>query len=95
MTQMTDEERAYYERTRRSIIKAPQSRLGRIGCGIALIGWFALLLMPCALFYMAFAGQISEEIRLPLVPITEEAAAQLKKVIAEAGGTHREEDLDV
>lgn len=59
MTQMTDEERAYYERTRRSIIKVPQSRIGRIGCGIALIGWFALLLMPCALFYMASAGQIT------------------------------------
>lgn len=59
MTQMTEEERAYYQQTRRSIFKTPESTLGRVGCGVGLVLWFALLLTPCALFYMAMYGQIT------------------------------------
>ena len=30
----------------------------RLGCGLLLIFWFALLLMPCGLFYLAANGEI-------------------------------------
>ena len=30
----------------------------RLGCGLGLLFWFALLLTPCALFYLAAKGEI-------------------------------------
>ena len=30
----------------------------RLGCGLVLLFWFALLLMPCSLFYLAANGEI-------------------------------------
>ena len=35
----------------------PRSRRRRIGCWLAVIFWFALLLTPCALFYFAVQGE--------------------------------------
>jgi hypothetical protein len=52
-----------------------RSPLRRLGCGIALVLWFLLLLLPCALFTMATQGQVTisqgglpgQEIRLWLI----------------------------
>lgn len=30
----------------------------RLGCGLLLVGWFILLMTPCALFYLAANGEI-------------------------------------
>ncbi|MDE2636653.1 MAG: hypothetical protein OXI30_09835 [Chloroflexota bacterium] len=35
-----------------------RSNARRLGCAIALLIWFALLLTPCALFYLAANGEI-------------------------------------
>jgi hypothetical protein len=35
-----------------------RSRPRRLGCGLALLFWFTLLLTPCALFYLAAKGEI-------------------------------------
>jgi len=59
MTRMTPEERAYYEQTRRPLIRVPQSRIGKFGCGLLTTLWFMILLLPCGLFYLAFVGQIT------------------------------------
>jgi hypothetical protein len=39
--------------------KPPPSRLRRIGCALALVIWFTLLLTPCFLFVMATQGEIA------------------------------------
>lgn len=54
MTEMQD----YYERTRRPLLVTPKSRLGKLGCGVALILWFMVLLLPCAFFVLATSGSI-------------------------------------
>jgi hypothetical protein len=36
-----------------------RSPLRRLGCGIALVLWFLILLLPCALFTLATQGQIT------------------------------------
>lgn len=41
---------------------APRSRKRRIGCIVLLILWFALLLAPCGLFYLA----MQQEFTIPL-----------------------------
>jgi len=43
-------------------IAAPRSRKRRIGCAILIILWFALLLVPCGLFYFA----VQQEFTIPL-----------------------------
>ena len=46
--------------------KAPRAKRGsarRLGCGIALVCWFTLLLTPCAFFYLAANGEIRLEHR--------------------------------
>lgn len=58
---MTPEQKAYYERTRKPLFEMPQSRVGRMGCGLLTILWFALLLMPCAMFVLATSGEIRLE----------------------------------
>lgn len=55
----SEEERLYYERTRKPIIPMPTTRRGRFGCGAALLAWFFLLMLPCALFSLAFNGDIT------------------------------------
>ena len=35
-----------------------RSRTRRLGCALALLCWFTLLLTPCALFYLAANGEI-------------------------------------
>lgn len=57
-TYLSDEERDYYERTRRPILRIPQSRVGRVIFGIFVVLWFMILLLPCALFSLAFGGEI-------------------------------------
>ena len=36
----------------------PVSRLRRFGCALILVAWFAFLLTPCGLFYLAANGEI-------------------------------------
>ena len=55
---MTPEQRDYYVRTRKPVLPMPTTRVGRFGCGIALVVWFTLLMTPCALFWLAFQGDI-------------------------------------
>lgn len=43
------------------LTKSRRSPLRRIGCGILVTLWFALLMTPCALFYLA----ANREIRFP------------------------------
>ncbi len=38
-----------------------RSRARRLGCGLILLLWFALLLTPCALFFLAANGEIRLE----------------------------------
>ena len=57
-TYLSDEEREYYERTRRTILRVPESRLGRVIFGFVIVLWFVILLLPCALFSLAFGGEI-------------------------------------
>ena len=38
-----------------------RSPLKRLGCGLALLAWFAFLMTPCALFYLAANGEIRLE----------------------------------
>lgn len=40
-----------------------RSTARRLGCGLALLFWFTLLLTPCALFYLAANGEIRLEHR--------------------------------
>lgn len=42
----------YYARTRRSLFR-PTTLRGKIGCGVLLVLWFVLLLLPCAMFWLA------------------------------------------
>ncbi len=49
-----------------SVATPPRPRRGtvrRLGCGLALLFWFTLLLTPCALFYLAANGEIRLEHR--------------------------------
>lgn len=55
---MSPEERDYYARTRKPVLPMPTTRLGKLGCGFALVVWFTILLTPCALFWLAFQGDI-------------------------------------
>lgn len=69
-TKMTPEQKAYYERTRRPLLRVPTSRIGRLGCGVLVILWFVLLLTPCGLFFLATSNEI--RIELPNVPDPQE-----------------------
>jgi len=57
-SKMTPEQKDYYERTRRPLFRTPQSRLGKMGCGVLTILWFMVLLLPCAMFVLATSGEI-------------------------------------
>ncbi len=39
-------------------LSLPWRRFRRIGCGVLLVIWFAILLLPCALFILATQGSI-------------------------------------
>ena len=39
--------------------RPPRSPIAKLGCGIALIIWFSLLLAPCFMFILATRGEIS------------------------------------
>lgn len=43
---------------RQPILTIPQSRIGKVGCGIALVLWFMLLTLPCAMFWFASGNEI-------------------------------------
>ncbi len=49
---------AYHERISRPLIQVPKSPLGRIVFGIAVVLWFGILLLPCAMFMLAVNGTI-------------------------------------
>jgi hypothetical protein len=58
-TRSNDDYEAYYERTRAQVIPRPEGWLGRFGCGVLLVVWFAVMLLPCALIGLAFNGEIT------------------------------------
>ena len=58
MTTPTTEQEAYYERTRRPLVTVPKSRFGRVVFGLGIVVWFLVLMLPCALFYIAATGTI-------------------------------------
>jgi hypothetical protein len=43
---------------RQPILPMPTTRRGKIGCGIALVLWFALLCLPCVMFWFASGNEI-------------------------------------
>jgi hypothetical protein len=49
---------AYHERIYRPLIQVPKSPLGRFFFGLALVLWFGILLLPCAMFSLAVNGSI-------------------------------------
>lgn len=49
----------YYERTRRPLVRIPDNRIGRMGCGCLLMAWFIALLLPCAMIWLAFGNSIT------------------------------------
>lgn len=44
--------------TEENVLAPQRSKARRLGCAIALLIWFTLLLTPCALFYLATHGEI-------------------------------------
>mgnify|MGYP006979900197 CR=1 FL=1 len=61
MTQKPDmsEMDEYYERTRKPLFKMPTSRAGRFGCGVLIMVWFLILLLPCAMVWLATGNTLS------------------------------------
>lgn len=57
---MTEME-AYQARLHRPLIQVPKSPVGRALFGLALVIWFGILSLPCAMFMLATSGTI----RLP------------------------------
>lgn len=53
MSDAQSEMDAYYERSRRPLITVPDSRFGKLGCGLLVVIWFAVLMLPCAMFWLA------------------------------------------
>lgn len=49
----------YYERSRKPLFTIPKHPLGRLGCGLVLVGWFLLLLLPCAMIWLAVGNTIT------------------------------------
>ena len=49
---------AYHERISRPLIQVPKSPLGRVFFGLAVVLWFGVLLLPCAMFTLAVNGSI-------------------------------------
>lgn len=49
---------AYQARLNRPVIQIPRSPIGRFFFGVALVIWFAILLLPCAMFSLATTGTI-------------------------------------
>jgi hypothetical protein len=43
---------------RQPILTIPTSRAGKVGCAIALVIWFFLLSLPCAMFWFASGNEI-------------------------------------
>lgn len=42
----------------KNVVQPKRSPAKRLGCGLLLIVWFALLMTPCSLFYLAANGEI-------------------------------------
>jgi hypothetical protein len=63
---------AYHERIYRPLIQVPRSPLGRFFFGLALVLWFGILLLPCAMFSLAVMSveqrglQIVQSVVMPL-----------------------------
>jgi hypothetical protein len=57
--QQVDELAEYYENSRKPLFRIPQNPLGRLGCMAALVLWFAVLLLPCAMIYLAMGNSIT------------------------------------
>ena len=53
-----DELADYYENSRKPLFRIPQNPLGRLGCGLAVLLWFLILLLPCGMIYLATGGSI-------------------------------------
>lgn len=72
MTQQPDmsEMDEYYERTRKPLFTVPDSLLGRAGCGVLVIVWFFVMLLPIAMLWLAFGNTIA--IPQPNVPEPEQ-----------------------
>jgi len=49
----------YYRQSRRPLIPRPTGPLGRLGCGAALVIWFAILLLPFAMFWLGSGRTIT------------------------------------
>ncbi len=70
-----------------------RSPLRRLGCGIALVLWFLILLLPCGLFTLATQGQITisqgglpgQEIRLWLIMEVEQRGLGISSTSAHGG----------
>ncbi|MCA9913863.1 MAG: hypothetical protein KC496_10965 [Anaerolineae bacterium] len=49
----------YYRQSRRPLIPRPTTPLARFGCGVVLVIWFAILLMPFAMFWLGSGRTIT------------------------------------
>ncbi|MGJ3240479.1 MAG: hypothetical protein ACFE0Q_17355 [Anaerolineae bacterium] len=49
----------YYQRTRKPLFTIPTSRVGRFGCGLVLMIWFVVLLLPITMLWLAVGNTIS------------------------------------
>lgn len=67
---------AYYERSRRPLIRVPQSRIGRMGCYTLVILWFVVLMLPCAMIYFATGNALT----IPHANVPEPAEHPLLRV---------------
>jgi hypothetical protein len=55
----TDELADYYDNSRKPLFRIPRHPIGRLGCAVALLIWFALLLLPCGMIYLAMGNTIA------------------------------------
>ncbi len=49
----------YYNETRKPLFKLPTNRFGKLGCGVLLLFWFCILLLPCAMIWLAFGNTLT------------------------------------
>ncbi|MDQ7026070.1 MAG: hypothetical protein Q9P01_09725 [Anaerolineae bacterium] len=49
----------YYRRSRRPLFRNPTTVKGKIGCGLLLVIWFSLLMLPFLMFWLASGRSVT------------------------------------
>jgi hypothetical protein len=49
----------YYRRTRQPLFRNPTTRLGKLGCGLLVVLWFFVMMIPFVMFWLASGQSIA------------------------------------